>query len=492
MVPADDDGGFELAGPDHLVEREAEAVALAEPHPADPRRESLELDVLPRGIEPVVEVGVVRDQLLDLGVGAVDVLRVPGERGPAERSDPAAEEGPDVGGHEAGEIERPLHAAAERLLPDVVAVVEGGHAGVVEPEHGADVVGDGADGGGRHGVGIALAPVAPLLDGPARREIAVRRVVGRGLVGERVGADAAAKELGEDLGGVPEQADRQGRPGGDRTLDERERLVEVAGLGVEISGVETPGDPVRLALDPQQRGARHLRRERLGAAHAAESGGQDPAPREVAAVVLAGHLDEGLVGALDDALAADVDPGSGRHLAEHHQTLAVELAEVLPVGPRGHQVGVRDQDARGVRVGAEDPDRLAGLDQQGLVRLEFPEGADDGLVGLVVPGRLADAAVNHEVLGPLRDLGIEVVHQHAERRLGEPALRREAGAGRRLDRRGVDGLHGASPDGGGDTGSAHSLAMAAAKSCAVPARSTCSPPATFHSPWTMTRSTGTR
>ena len=53
-------------------------------------------------------------------------------------------------------------------------------------------------------------------------------------------------------------------------------------------------------------------------------------PASLAAVVLAPGLDEGLVGALHDALAADVDPRAGRHLAVHHQALAVELVEVLP------------------------------------------------------------------------------------------------------------------------------------------------------------------
>jgi hypothetical protein len=113
---------------------------------------------------------------------------------------------------------------------------------------------------------------------------------------------------------------------------------------------------------PAKRGGQRLR-----AAHAAQAGGQDPAPGQVAAVVLAAGLDKGLVGALHDALAADVDPAAGRHLAVHHQALAVELVEVFPGGPLGHQVGVGDQHARRVGVGAEHAHRLAGLHQQGLV-----------------------------------------------------------------------------------------------------------------------------
>ena len=38
------------------------------------------------------------------------------------------------------------------------------------------------------------------------------------------------------------------------------------------------------------------------------------------------------------------------------------------------------------------------------------------------------AAVHDEIVGTLRNLGIEVVHQHAQRRFGEPALRRKRAA----------------------------------------------------------------
>ena len=64
---------------------------------------------------------------------------------------------------------------------------------------------------------------------------------------------------------------------------------------------------------------------------------------------------------------ADVDPGPGGHLAVHHQALAIELVEVLPGRPVRHEVGVGDQHARRVGVGAEDADGLARLHQQRLV-----------------------------------------------------------------------------------------------------------------------------
>ena len=94
---------------------------LAQADPADARRQALEGDALAGHVEPAVQVRVVREQLLHLRVGLADVLRVARQRDPAERPLAAAEQRPDVGRHEAGEVERVLHAASNAtwrmLLP---------------------------------------------------------------------------------------------------------------------------------------------------------------------------------------------------------------------------------------------------------------------------------------------------------------------------------------------------------------------------------------
>ncbi len=205
------------------------------------------------------------------------------------------------------------------------------------------------------------------------------------------------------------------------------------GGDVEIAGAQAELDARRPALDRQHRGAGHGRRQRLRAAHAAEARGQDPAAVQRAAVVAAAHLDEGLVGALHDALRADVDPRAGRHLAVHHQALAIEFVEMVPGRPVRHEVGVGDQHARRVGVGPEDADRLARLHQQRLVAFEPAQGLDDRVEGVPVARRAADAAVDDELARPLGDVGIEVVHQHPQRRFGQPAFRAELGPVRRAD-----------------------------------------------------------
>ena len=198
---------------------------------------------------------------------------------------------------------------------------------------------------------------------------------------------------------------------------------------VEIAGLEPLLDPALLAFDRDAVRAGHHRRERLRAAHPAEARGEDPLARKVAAIMLAAHLDEGLVGALNDALGADVDPRPGGHLAVHHQALAIEFVEMVPGRPLRHEVRIGDQHARRVRVGAEHADRLARLDQQGLVAFEPRQRLDDPVVAFPVARGAADAAIDDQLLGRLGDLRIEIVHQHPHRGLGRPALGGQRGAG---------------------------------------------------------------
>src|SRR5689334_22870107 len=103
MVATDDDRRGDLAVPHHLVEREAKPMALAETDPANARRQALKRDPFACHVEPAMQVLIVWNQLLHLLIGAVDVLWVAAQCGPTEGPDSAAEERPDVGGHEARE-----------------------------------------------------------------------------------------------------------------------------------------------------------------------------------------------------------------------------------------------------------------------------------------------------------------------------------------------------------------------------------------------------
>ena len=250
----------------------------------------------------------------------------------------------------------------------------------------------------------------------------------RRLVGDEVGCDAAADELRVDVGGVAEEGDRERLARRHRLVRQLERLVERVGGDVHVRGLEAPLDAVRVDLDAERDAAGHGDGERLRAAHAAEAGRQDQLAGQVAAVVLLPRGGERLVGALEDALGADVDPRAGGHLPVHGETQVVKAAELVPVGPVADQVGVGDEHARRHLVGLEHADGLAALDQQRLVVLEAAQRADDGVEAVPVAGGLAGAAVHDELIRILCDLRIEVVHQHAQRGLLLPALAADLGA----------------------------------------------------------------
>ncbi|MCY1180241.1 hypothetical protein D9M73_206720 [compost metagenome] len=73
-------------------------------------------------------------------------------------------------------------------------------------------------------------------------------------------------------------------------------------------------------------------------------------------------------------------------------------------------------------MGLEHADRLAGLHQQGLVVVQVGQAFDDLVVALPVTCRTTDTTVNHQFFRVLGDFRVAVVHQHAQRRFGQPAL----------------------------------------------------------------------
>ena len=101
MVAPDHDRRRHRAAADELVDREPCSGAVAVAEPADPRRQALECDPLGGELEPPLEEGIVGEEPPQLLVDDRDVGRVAGERSPAERPDPAAEERPDIGRDEA-------------------------------------------------------------------------------------------------------------------------------------------------------------------------------------------------------------------------------------------------------------------------------------------------------------------------------------------------------------------------------------------------------
>ena len=99
-----------------------------------------------------------------------------------------------------------------------------------------------------------------------------------------------------------------------------------------------------------------------------------------------------------------------------------------------HQQRVRDQDPGGVAGRPENAHRLARLDEQRLVIGKPAQLADDGVEGFPGSGGTTGASVHDQVVRVLRDLRVEVIHEHPQGGFLLPALAGQVRAARRTDR----------------------------------------------------------
>src|SRR5689334_17027820 len=140
MVTADHDRRRNFASPNELVHRNAELRAFTVAKPADTRRQTLEMDPLLRQLHPAGEDLILREKLERELVGARDVVRITAQSNPAEGTFPFAEERPDVFRDETGNVEGVLAAGFPGLSANVVTVIEGDRAFLLQSEHGLDML----------------------------------------------------------------------------------------------------------------------------------------------------------------------------------------------------------------------------------------------------------------------------------------------------------------------------------------------------------------
>src|SRR2546430_15329260 len=124
MIAPDHDRRRQLAARDQVVQRHTEPRALALAEPADACRQPLKVNPLTRERDPPLEMLVVRKQLEDELVRPRQIPWIAGERDPAERTFPFAEEGTDVLRDEPGNLEGVFNAGVQRHGAEVVAIVE--------------------------------------------------------------------------------------------------------------------------------------------------------------------------------------------------------------------------------------------------------------------------------------------------------------------------------------------------------------------------------
>ena len=317
---------------------------------------------------------------------------------------------------------------------DQIAIVEHFRSCRLKRQHGAHMVYNRGT-AGRHQLARAFdAQALDLLERHALGHIPIDQIMGRGLVGDDIGHDAAPVDLGVNFGSIAHQTNRGGALVSDRLLYHLQRGIEVRRDGFEIADLLALAGAFGIDIDTEDRRPRHAPGQRLRPAHAAEPGRQDEAPRQAAVEAVLGDAHENLIGALNDALAADVLPGARRQPAPADQPLFLQLIEHLGLGPLPDNVAIGHDHQRRLGVGFEQANRLAGLDDQRLILVHPEQGFDNGLVARPIARRLAERGINDQLIGVFADT--QNIFQQAQQRLLPPPL----GAQLRAARNGEIGM----------------------------------------------------
>jgi hypothetical protein len=92
-------------------------------------------------------------------------------------------------------------------------------------------------------------------------QVAVQRIMGRGLVGDDVGARAArlhpCDQFGEDIGGIAQKAHGFRLALRGPVGDQGQRLVQRMGLGIDVAGADAEIDPRLVTFHRKAAGPRH-------------------------------------------------------------------------------------------------------------------------------------------------------------------------------------------------------------------------------------------
>ncbi len=119
-------------------------------------------------------------------------------------------------------------------------------------------------------LGIPLPQHRRLPDIETLRDVTVQGVVSARLVGDQIRGHTALDDLRQHIGAVAQQANGDGFAALFRADHSVQRLIQVLGGPVEVSGLETPLDAGGVNLDAEKGAAVHHRRQRLRPTHAAK------------------------------------------------------------------------------------------------------------------------------------------------------------------------------------------------------------------------------
>ena len=193
-------------------------------------------------------------------------------------------------------------------------------------------------------------------------------------------------------------------------------LIQVVGLRTHPALVVTGHDPGQVHLSNDGNGTCDLRSLALGAAHTAQTGGHEQAAGQVPVLgdtqFGAPRTQQGVKGAMHDALGADVHPASGGHLAVVGNPDGCRTVEVFLVIIHADHQAVADNTAGSQLMAVEQAQRMAGHHNQSLLVRHDLQVLLDQTVLHPVLAHLSGLAVGHQFIGVQRHLEVQVVVDH--------------------------------------------------------------------------------
>ena len=444
VVVAPEHDGANLAVSHHLVKLQGDVHAahgvLVQDAALGAHHQLVLLGVAAPDIVVIVLIAAVvgLDVLGRGGVGLVQVLGIPGQAAPAEGAVAEVEQaGTENVFHVGGEdkaVQVVLAVFADGLDPSVVygleeavAIVEEVGALVVELADHLIVVLERFVNQLGEALGVLVQHVGALLEAQALGAVAavIGHVAG-GLVGEQIHMDVVVIDILQQIYDVAVVGHSAGLLAGLVLLGDFHSLGQVAGAvahpALGVAGLDagvvhlgdnggSPGDLSGLAL---------------GARHAAKTGGDEQAAGQIAvlgdAQLQAAGVEQGVEGAVDDALGADVHPAAGGHLAVVGHADGGGPVEVLLVVVHAHHQAVGDDAAGGQLVAVEQAQGVAGHDHQGLLVGHDLQVLLDKAVLHPVLADLAGLAVGDQLVGVEGDVEVQVVVDHHLEGLGLGAV----------------------------------------------------------------------
>ena len=424
----------DLAPADHLVELQGDVHAahgvLVQDAALGAHHQLVPLGVPDPDVVVVVLIAAVvgEDVLRRRSVGPVQVLRLPGQAAPAEGAVAEVEEaGPQdvlhIGGEDkAVQVVLPVFAhigdaGVKDRLQEAVAVVEEVGPPVVELADHLIVAAQGLVHQGAEALGVPVQHLRALLVGQALGAVAA--VVGHvaaGLVAHQIHVDVLLIEVLQQIHHVAVVGDGAGRAVRQVPPGHGQGLVQAAGALADPALV-VPGldaGVVHLGDDGHRPG--DLRRLALGSAHAPQPGGHEQPPRQVPvggdAQLQPPGVEQGVEGAVDDALGPDVHPAPGGHLAVVGHPQGGGPVEVLLVVEGAHHQAVGDDAPGGQLVGVEQPQGVAGHDHQGLLVGHHLQVLLDEAILHPVLADLSGLPVGHQLIGVEGHVEVQVVVDH--------------------------------------------------------------------------------